>query len=182
MKKFLVLAGVAAASLSAPAFAQNANCSATGTNSCYINYLNNVGGDFGNTDPAEYPPLFEDTFNFVTNFERLATIRIDSSYAGLGFTYNVNFVSNGVKLNGTVIPVTSSGETEQRYLANFRIPAGAQNIFVQGSAKANGSYTGLLTLSGVPEPSTWAMMILGIGLAGGALRARRRTTRSVSFA
>ena len=28
--------------------------------------------------------------------------------------------------------------------------------------------------AGVPEPATWAMMILGFGLAGGALRSRRR--------
>ena len=27
----------------------------------------------------------------------------------------------------------------------------------------------------VPEPATWAMMVLGFGLAGGAMRARRRT-------
>lgn len=182
MKKLLVLAGIAVASVGSPVFAQDASCTATGTNSCYINYLNNVGGDFGNPDPSTFPPLFRDAFNFVTAYDRNATVQIDSSHAGLGFSYNVNFVSNGVTLDGTVIPATSTGETEQRYLANFRIPAGAHEILVRGSSAVNGSYTGLLTLSGVPEPSTWAMMILGIGLAGGALRTRRRTTRSLSFA
>ena len=29
--------------------------------------------------------------------------------------------------------------------------------------------------SGVPEPATWSMMILGIGLAGAAMRRKRRT-------
>ncbi len=33
--------------------------------------------------------------------------------------------------------------------------------------------------SAVPEPTTWAMMIMGFGLVGGAMRARRR---SVTFA
>lgn len=181
MKKFTILAALAAASVASPALAQS-SCTATGTNSCFINYTLNVGGTFGNTDPAEYPPLFQDLFNFATTFDRNATVEINSSKAGLDFSYNVNFVSNGVKLNGTVIPATSTGDVERRYLANFRIPAGAQQIFVQGSAQENGTYSGILTLSGVPEPSTWAMMILGIGLAGSALRARRRTQGKVSFA
>ena len=33
---------------------------------------------------------------------------------------------------------------------------------------------GLAFLSAVPEPSGWAMMIVGVGLAGGAMRARRK--------
>lgn len=35
-------------------------------------------------------------------------------------------------------------------------------------------------LPAVPEPTTWAMMVVGFGLAGGILRSRKRTT--VSFA
>ena len=35
----------------------------------------------------------------------------------------------------------------------------------------------------VPEPSTWAMMLLGFGFVGGAMRAKRRKQNiSVSFA
>ena len=34
-----------------------------------------------------------------------------------------------------------------------------------------------LTTGGVPEPATWAMMILGFGVIGGALRAARRSAR-----
>jgi len=34
----------------------------------------------------------------------------------------------------------------------------------------------------VPEPATWAMMILGLGLVGGALRARRRQEAAVTYA
>jgi len=35
-----------------------------------------------------------------------------------------------------------------------------------------------LTMTPVPEPATWAMMILGFGMMGGALRYRRRKTVS----
>ncbi len=34
----------------------------------------------------------------------------------------------------------------------------------------------------VPEPSSWALMIAGVGLAGGAMRRRRATNAKVSFA
>ncbi len=34
---------------------------------------------------------------------------------------------------------------------------------------------------GVPEPATWAMMILGFGVIGGALRSRRRGTVRVAY-
>jgi hypothetical protein len=32
-----------------------------------------------------------------------------------------------------------------------------------------------VTTPGVPEPATWAMMILGFGLLGGAIRRRKAT-------
>ena len=28
---------------------------------------------------------------------------------------------------------------------------------------------------GVPEPATWAMMLVGVGMVGGAMRMRRKT-------
>ena len=37
-------------------------------------------------------------------------------------------------------------------------------------------------ISAVPEPASWAMMILGVGAVGGALRRRSKVTTRVSFA
>ena len=41
-------------------------------------------------------------------------------------------------------------------------------------ATGNGNSLSTITLSAVPEASTWALMIGGFGLAGGMLRSRRR--------
>jgi hypothetical protein len=39
-----------------------------------------------------------------------------------------------------------------------------------------------ITASGVPEPTTWAMMLLGFGLIGGAMRQRVSSTRHTQLA
>jgi hypothetical protein len=53
--------------------------------------------------------------------------------------------------------------------------AGAYTLTIDGPGSA------LLGAGGVPEPATWAMMILGFGVVGGAMR-RRRTTVRVAYA
>ena len=45
---------------------------------------------------------------------------------------------------------------------------------VAGGPSYGSDYLGIITLGGVPEPATWAMMILGFGAAGSMLRSRRR--------
>ena len=47
---------------------------------------------------------------------------------------------------------------------------------------ANVSATFELLANAVPEPSTWAMLILGFGVVGGAMRNARRQRTSVAFA
>jgi hypothetical protein len=42
---------------------------------------------------------------------------------------------------------------------------------------SGGTFGGTLTFAAVPEPATWALLILGFGLVGGALRRKERQTR-----
>jgi len=44
------------------------------------------------------------------------------------------------------------------------------------------AYIALDTASAVPEPATWAMMLLGLGAMGAAMRARRRQKISIRYA
>jgi PEP-CTERM motif len=41
--------------------------------------------------------------------------------------------------------------------------------------------TGLITIPGAPEPTTWAMMMVGLGMVGGAMRYKRRVSVNYSF-
>lgn len=66
----------------------------------------------------------------------------------------------------------------------FYAAAGSRLTFrAVGTSDSLGGYVDNITLAQVPEPATWAMMIMGFGLIGGALRsAKGRQTTRVRFA
>ena len=77
-------------------------------------------------------------------------------------------------------PELAGQETE------FDLPGlGVQHLVVSGTSGGSGSYGGVISftpVAAVPEPAAWAMMILGLGLAGAALRRQRQQiSAKVSF-
>ncbi|MEN2787465.1 FxDxF family PEP-CTERM protein [Sphingomonas qilianensis] len=69
------------------------------------------------------------------------------------------------------------GLSEFYSLVGVPIIFGVENIItVSGVSRGNGSYGGNLTFEpgAIPEASTWAMMIIGFGMTGAAMRYRRR--------
>ena len=78
---------------------------------------------------------------------------------------NVCFVRGGV---------TGCGATEGYSIAGVPITSLALNtINVTGTSRGLGSFGGNATFSPVPEPATWAMMLIGFGAMGVAFRRRR---------
>ncbi|MBO9711552.1 MAG: PEP-CTERM sorting domain-containing protein [Sphingomonas sp.] len=92
-------------------------------------------------------------------------------------------------LNGGTYQVSNYGAYQFTFypnLSNFAgyngtNPNGTWTLFVDdvfpadGGKFAGGWSLDITTLSAaVPEPATWAMMILGFGMVGGALRSTRR--------
>jgi len=98
---------------------------------------------------------------------------------------NVNFATNGVTFNGIKFVVLSRGVSElQKLVLNFIAPPGASVLSVKYSAAKNGTFT-IGTSFAVPEPATWALMVLGFGAVGFAMRRRRQSDGSfgaLSFA
>lgn len=72
--------------------------------------------------------------------------------------------------------VGSCGATEQFAINNVPITSGTPNtITISGLSRGNGSYGGNATfMPAVPEPATWAMMLLGFGAIGFSMRRRRQ--------
>jgi len=66
--------------------------------------------------------------------------------------------------------------TETWELASIFLGAGPHTLYVSGNVVGtshNGSYVGNLNVTAVPEPATWAMMLIGFGAIGWQLRRRR---------
>jgi hypothetical protein len=97
-------------------------------------------------------------------------------------------VSKGAFTSSSWSDQTRSGSSEVRKLANSYL-AGGGGLTIDSSLNfyvaTNGKNQDLLffefvQLPAVPEPATWAMMIIGFGLVGGTLR-RRTMQTAVSF-
>jgi hypothetical protein len=117
---------------------------------------------------------FTDTWNFTlpSGFESATISSILTSTSN-----NVNFTS--VTLNGVPFTVDSTGAFESEHLLNGFTNGGPQTLVVSGNVNGegvgSGAYGGTVAFSpAVPEPATWALMIAGVALAGGALRLARR--------
>jgi hypothetical protein len=163
-------------------------CSANASAALVIIVGGDAAGTFRNASvtcaPAAAPCSFADSTTFVTpNDFTMLSATISSILAGSNLTTNIDFTS--VMINGVEFAIGSTGSVEFRYLADLLLAPGQLNtLAIAGTAGGDASYSGTLSFAGgagVPEPSTWLMMILGVGIAGAALR-RRRQTIKVSYA
>ncbi len=116
----------------------------------------------------------------------------DAGTYSLSFLYsprpNVGSGSNGIEvlLNNVLLnpPGTVTGgpfgATSWSTISTgaFDVTAGSILTFrAVGTSDSLGGYVDNITLSAVPEPATWAMMIGGFGIVGGTLRRRRAKLR-----
>jgi hypothetical protein len=118
------------------------------------------------------------------NSQATALITIKNVGTGQTVSYDPNFAGN----DNTVFDgnVQNSANLNFAFLAGVGFNANVDGLY-RVTLDVNGMSGGPQSFSvdaqlgaGVPEPATWAMMIGGFGLVGGAMR--RRTRTSVTFA
>ena len=122
------------------------------------------------------PCAFTRNFNFVTPAGFTLTSIDISSVATSNPLTNIDFTT--VTFNGVNFNLILSGTQEFRNLLNQTIVAGGNNtIAVTGTSGGGAAFSGGLSFAAqaaVPEPGTWAMMLLGFGAIGFAMRRRRQ--------
>lgn len=143
----------------------------------YIVFSDANNGTYGNDDPAS---TFIDTFTFTLPYARSVYIDLYSFAANFPRD-NVNFVSNATRVDDTRFTNVSVGNPEQKYFSGI-LGAGSHTITVRGTSGPDGAYSGTLLFAGVPEPSTWALFILGFGAIGFSLRNRKKVNVAVRYA
>lgn len=138
--------------------------------------ISGPSGTFGNDsvlcEGGALTCAFTNTFSFLTptGFD-LVNASISTSAAG---SNNIDFSS--VLLNGAAFALSPTGTFEFGSLSSG-LTAGFNNtLTVNGQNSGNSAFSGTLTFaaqSAVPEPATWAMMLLGFGAVGFSIRRKR---------
>jgi hypothetical protein len=198
MKKILAAVGVAAAMAMAPS-AQAATCVDPGTETCTITPADNEFTVSGNIFSGPVSATigrsgisagnFIDTYLFEIPQTGTGSGSISTSASGGLFTAtDLDFTS--VTVNGLAATLSTNGLVEFAGITGVPIVPGVVNrIVVSGLSRGQGSYGGNASFTpaatpGVPEPSTWAMMLFGFGAVGFGMRRRKSEgkTARVRFA
>ncbi len=130
-----------------------------------------AGDGFGPGGTADSDPFYNLTLTFASGNTLTGT-----------YTPMTNTFLSGSSYNFDGVNYSLAEFSFRRYLGNAvsqytAVPGGDGNDYSGSFRIVSSALAG-----GVPEPTTWALMILGFGAVGGAMRRRTKTSARVTFA
>ena len=127
----------------------------------------------GFTEAQLSSPTFTENVVFTNTLAGLYSITLTTSSPAVDFT---SAVLSGLGGPYNLIEIDDTGVDEFWRLANpVQLGASQYTLTINGNNSGAGSLGGSITIrpGAVPEPATWAMMLLGFGAVGFAMRRRR---------
>jgi PEP-CTERM motif len=174
-KSVLAVLGASAMALACTATSANAASAITGVTPASLTPPASALFGAVVTGTAEDSTPIDDTFTFnLTGGPAFANAQVSTIL--LNGSQNINFSSITLDSIYAFTKMSTDGAPETwALLAPPVLNNGEHSIEVIGTLLGStGSYSGTLNVQAVPEPKTWAMMLLGFGAIGFSLRSRRR--------
>jgi hypothetical protein len=167
-KMVIAMAGAAALAISSAAGAQVTldNCTMVCDGPTTLGSETTIGF----TESGLNAPSFIESLMFTNDLAGVYALTLDTSSTGIDFTSAV-LTGPGGPYN--LIEEFDNGVSEFWNLSSLYLEAGQYTLTINGDNRSTGSLGGTVTINAVPEPGTWAMMLLGFGAAGYAMRRRR---------
>jgi hypothetical protein len=162
-----------------------------GNSSCFGNWI--LNGDAGFNANGSNPTIFTNTAATTTTLTKdgggsfdFTSIELADIYNGTSggqVTFNFNFLGGATSSQTVTLAQTSGLQNfvfDQLGLTSVSwVPVTTNGRFVQFDFL---NVTGDAVSPGVPEPATWAMMLLGFGFVGFAMRRMQRQAVRFNFA
>lgn len=163
----------AAAALGVVAMAPAA--SATDLSYALVQNGDSYTADYGNAGLAG---SFNDTITFTPSIgDALADITLIQAGNGLAAITFSELTLDGIDLLPSLVINPGSSVL---VLTDYVLAAGEHVLTIGGTAGGNASYSGTVNFAlsaAVPEPATWAMMVVGVAAIGMTMRRRSNVTR-----
>lgn len=133
-------------------------------------------GEFGSFSATKNGP-FDDLWDFTVPFDGTASVGV----IGVKVTGLAGLNLDSVTFNGQQMFDSNPDVNIFEFtLTDIPVLAGTQVVELIGSGR--GSYGGSVSYTALPEPATWAMMLLGFGFIGVSMRRRRNASMRTSLA
>jgi hypothetical protein len=117
-------------------------------------------------------PTFSEYLTFTNTIAGLYSLVVATSSTSVDFT---SVILSGPGGPFGLSKAFDNGTTEFWQRSNLFLDAGQYTFTVNGNNNGTGTLGGTITIGqAVPEPGTWAMMLLGFGAIGFAMRRRKQ--------
>ena len=130
----------------------------------------------GFTEADLSSPTFSENLVLTNTLAGLYSITLTTSSPAVDFT---SAILSGLGGPYNLVEFDDDGTNEFWRLANpITLDPSTYTLTINGNNSGAGSLGGSITIRpavAVPEPATWAMMLLGFGAVGYSIRRRRRT-------